>query len=543
MLRWAVTGLPQQTQTHSRCLSHPRPSRSRSWLVSEMDSRITQMTPRLREKSEERRVAASELLDRDRRRELGQYFTPAGLAEMLASFFDLASLDEPIRLLDPGAGTGSLTAAFVARCAILRPDLPIEAHAFEVDQSLLDPLSHTLRECEALHPKLVTQVHVEDFISWGAEHVLLGEGLTQFDCVIMNPPYRKIHSASRERRALRSAHIESTNLYTGFLALTVRMLSEHGQLVAITPRSFFNGRYFRDFRKDLLARTSLRRIHVFESRSAAFKDDDVLQENVVFQLTRGRTASDVVVSTSSGPEGAITEHRLRYEDVVHPHDTETFIRIAPTEMDQVVAKRTHALRGSLSANGFEVSTGRVVDFRTRPNLRRAPSPGCAPLIYPGHLAGGWVRWPEGAAKKPKALEINEHTRGLLLPAGHYVLVKRFSSKEEPRRVVAAVYDPGTVRADVVAFENHLNVFHVSNEGMPRPRALGLAAFLNSTVVDAYFRFFNGHTQVNATDLRNMRYPTVHQLDALGEACETASLEPGTVDELVERYVPELALDP
>lgn len=40
-------------------------------------------------------------------------------------------------------------------------------------------------------------------------------------------------------------------------------------------------------------------------------------------------------------------------------------------------------------------------------------------------------------------------------------------------------------------------------------------FLNSTLVDLYFRQFNGHTQVNATDLRSFRYPNEEQLLRLG----------------------------
>ncbi len=46
-------------------------------------------------------------------------------------------------------------------------------------------------------------------------------------------------------------------------------------------------------------------------------------------------------------------------------------------------------------------------------------------------------------------------------------------------------------------------------------AAGLACFLNSTVLDNYFRVFSGHTQVNATDLRNMKYPSGDRLRALG----------------------------
>ena len=44
---------------------------------------------------------------------------------------------------------------------------------------------------------------------------------------------------------------------------------------------------------------------------------------------------------------------------------------------------------------------------------------------------------------------------------------------------------------------------------------GLAVFLNSSMVDDYFRQFNGHTQVNATDLRLMKYPNRKTLINLG----------------------------
>ena len=40
-------------------------------------------------------------------------------------------------------------------------------------------------------------------------------------------------------------------------------------------------------------------------------------------------------------------------------------------------------------------------------------------------------------------------------------------------------------------------------------------FLNSDLVDRYFRTFNGHTQVNATDLKQMYYPSINDLRELG----------------------------
>jgi adenine-specific DNA-methyltransferase len=52
--------------------------------------------------------------------------------------------------------------------------------------------------------------------------------------------------------------------------------------------------------------------------------------------------------------------------------------------------------------------------------------------------------------------------------------------------------------------------------------------LNSTLVDTYFRQFNGHTQVNATDLRSLKYPSRARLEKLGKA---VGHEPRTQDEL------------
>ena len=45
-------------------------------------------------------------------------------------------------------------------------------------------------------------------------------------------------------------------------------------------------------------------------------------------------------------------------------------------------------------------------------------------------------------------------------------------------------------------------------------ARGIALWLNSPQVDAYFRVFSGHTQVNATDLRHLKFPSSRALIAV-----------------------------
>ena len=126
------------------------------------------------------------------------------------------------------------------------------------------------------------------------------------------------------------------------------------------------------------------------------------------------------------------------------------------------------------------------------------------------------------------------TRKWLYPNGFYTVVRRFSSKEERRRIVAHVVDPATFNTTAIGFENHLNVFHSDKRGIDCDVAYGLSVFLNSTAVDEYFRRFSGHTQVNATDLRLLRYPELDELKQLGRWMRTTGcLTQEQIDEQIE----------
>jgi adenine-specific DNA-methyltransferase len=112
-----------------------------------------------------------------------------------------------------------------------------------------------------------------------------------------------------------------------------------------------------------------------------------------------------------------------------------------------------------------------------------------------------------------------------------VVVKRFSAKEERRRVVAAVWDSHR-NTSAVAFENHLNIFHANGAGLDRDLAVGLSYWLNSSIVDNFFRTFSGHTQVNATDLRTLRFPPLSALKALGQEQEMLLPKQNEIDRLI-----------
>jgi adenine-specific DNA-methyltransferase len=194
------------------------------------------------------------------------------------------------------------------------------------------------------------------------------------------------------------------------------------------------------------------------------------------------------------------------------------------------------LHTSLASLGLSVSTGPVVDFRLKDAIRSQPEKGTVPLLYPCHFNGGTVHWPKPDARKPNAILINDETRPWLVRTGIYLLTKRFTSKEERRRLVACLFEPKNLDTEWIGLENHLNYFHENGHGLERNLAIGLFAFLNSTVVDQYFRRFSGHTQVNATDLRKLAYPDRKTLQAMGKELHRLDQPQEKIDELVQKYL-------
>jgi adenine-specific DNA-methyltransferase len=446
------------------------------------------------------RLKVNGALARDRKSTLGQFMTPSGIADFMASLFD--DPNSPVTLLDAGAGIGSLTIAAVRRLGNVG-----SVDAWEIDPLMVEHLEANLGRLAVVH-----RVFATDFIESTVPQIAFAMG-GRYTHAILNPPYKKLGSSSLHRALLRKVGIETVNLYSAFVALSVLLMQDRGQVVAIIPRSFCNGPYYKPFRDLLLRTCSLDRIHVFQARNKLFEDDDVLQENVIVKLVKGKRQGDVVVSTSHDQRlSDYLERRLPFSQIVKPADLESFIHI-PTEA-QCTDLRASLFRHSLREIGVEVSTGPVVDFRLKDHWLADPAPGSIPLLYPHHFSSGEMQYPK-RHKKPNALEDCDEVQKWLMPNACYVLVKRFSSKEERRRVVAYVVNPGDIPCEQVAFENHWNVFHRHNRGIEPVLARGLACFLNSSILDEHFRVFSGHTQVNATDLRNMKYPAVETLEALG----------------------------
>lgn len=492
----------------------------------------------------QRKAYASLHLDIESRKKHGQYLTPANIARMMAGMLHFDDIKE-VRLLDPGAGIGTLTIACIER--ILNNHIPvthIHATAFETEPLFVKHMHDMLEFCKTIckDAGIVFQSEIisSDFIAFGVSLIRSNSNLPSscsFTHAILNPPYFKINSDSDTRRLLRLCGIETSNMYTAFLALSAMLLSPSGRMVSITPRSFCNGYYFRAFRELFLSIMSIERLHVFHSRSKAFKEDNVLQENIIMSARKCKQFSEVIISSSDDANSTVDSVQVRFQQVVNPSDTDKYISIIDKPLEDEFIHLKPCLKATLTDLNVKVSTGRVVDFRNKKYLTtNYKGKNVVPLIYPTHFRDGIVTWPTTDTKKPDAIYYTPMTKHLLIPSESYVLVKRFSAKEERRRVVAVAYRGTDFPYEIVGFENHLNYFHRDGRGLPLTLVYGLTAFLNSSLIDRLFRQFSGHTQVNANDLRKLPYPTIQALEAIGQKLELKQPPQNELDRIVESCI-------
>ncbi|MBI5514488.1 MAG: Eco57I restriction-modification methylase domain-containing protein [Deltaproteobacteria bacterium] len=440
------------------------------------------------------------------RKGLGQFFTSPRIARFLADYPSLSGSAGKLRILDPGAGVGILGVAMAQR-VLRETQASVHLVAVEPDPLAAAGLRLALDAARSAFGERFSAEHLgEDFLA--LDPATLGHArVSPVDLVIANPPYFKV-SPSEDLGG------DAPNIYARFMEVSSRLLVPGGQLSCIVPRSFTSGAYFERFRRRFFSSMSLEKAHVFDSRRDAFRADGVLQENVIALLRCGPTSDLDVVLSSSGGESDLDAPSLLLapRTLVFPRDRHASIFFPTFAEDLRTIRLFQGWKGSLAELGLEVSTGPVVPFRCREHLRSRPAAGrTSPMLWMQHVRSGAITWPLGDGfRKPEYICTRGDER-LLVPNLTYVILRRFSAKEERRRIVGGVLRKGSLPGSHLGLENHLNFIHRPGGELLDREADALAALLGSELFDRYFRLTSGHTQVNATELRELPLPSLEHL--------------------------------
>jgi adenine-specific DNA-methyltransferase len=448
-----------------------------------------------------------------------QYFTPPQLASFMAKLVAHANNGRVVRLLDPGAGTGTLGLALARELLVQRAVQRVELYCIEPEPDARHELEQALAAARIeLGRRFEAKSLAHDFLDFapstgcGAESRF---GLPQIDIAIANPPYFKLSP-----KDVRGG--DAPNIYARFMSIAASLLRDGGQLCFVVPRSYASGPYFRRFRQHFHESMQLEQVHVFESRRAAFERDAVLQENVVVAYAKrpAQPGDRVAISVSHGL--ADLHERRRFEvartDIVGT-DADAVVSLPSSPSQLQLARRVQALPHTLSTLGLQVSTGPIVPFRATQLLAdadcRQPT---VPLLWLQHVRPGRVSWPLGSTfRKPE--RVHARAGKLLVRTANYVVLRRFSAKEERRRLTAAPLLARDWSTTHLGLENHLNYICRPQAGLAAEEARGLAALLNSQVLDEYIRVVSGNTQVSATELRALPLPGRSFIVRLGRVAD------------------------
>ena len=487
----------------------------------------------------------------------GQYFTPIEIALFMAKMCEMTRREEVT--VDVGAGAGVLSCALIEEATAQSGVREMRLDSYENDTLLSMLLRRSLSYASqwAVERGLAVDAQVveSDFVLAEAEALghdnLFGRREPRYTVAIMNPPYFKLSkSDSRARLAGPVVHGQP-NIYALCMAVGAHLLVRGGVMVSITPRSFATGDYFRLFREKLFSIALPDAIHLFDSRKDAFRRDDVLQENIIMRVRRdgldhGIPTEPPTVTISSSRGRADLEDAssvvVPLDSVLRLDTPEKMLSVPTSESEEALREWVGSWPETLGSLGLQVSTGPVVSFRAREhivNMGADPTlPGggqtMAPLLLLNHVDTMCLVWPLTHLRKAQHIKVSTSSMPVLLPNRTYVLTRRFTSKEQKRRIVAAPLIAGELPGEYLGLENHLNYIYRPGGELTPSEACGLAAILNSRYVDDYFRIFSGHTQVNATELRALPLPTMERIVAIGEAIRSGQWE--SPDEIARRLL-------
>jgi adenine-specific DNA-methyltransferase len=484
-------------------------------------------------------------------KEHGQYLTPPSVARYMAK--QLGGIPSGARLLEPAVGSGVLACAVIEQ--LISENRPIELwlEAYDIDAELCETsrqvLTQATRAAKEWGIEIRWQVKQEDFIltclpeSQPTLFANPDSHQNAFDYVVSNPPYFKLNAGDKRVKAVSGKLNGHTNIYTLFMALSTKLLKPQGRACFIVPRSFCSGVYFSEFRRDMLRDVTPLAAHLFQSRDEIFKGDDVLQENVIFTFEKSSKpraqkywAGSIRISTSrddlSVQESQINR-QVSFRHFLSHRQDQLFFRLPTGALDEQILDVIDRWDGSLDYNGLQVSTGRVVPFRARDYLRDSVGleNDTVPLLWMQNVKPYKVEYPLDGFDKPQAMTTDDVS--LLVPNANYVLLRRFSAKEDRRRMIAAPFIGESIPLAQIGFENHLNFIYRKMGSLEKDEAFGLSALLNSAIIDRYFRIVNGNTQVNAVELRAMPLPSLEVLRQVGQQVqEIQNPNAETIDNLV-----------
>lgn len=453
-------------------------------------------------------------------KENSQFFTPDVIADKMIETIDLNSMKDidSISILEPAAGCGILILKLILYLIDNVLCKEIKLVAYENDEELFDILSNNMKKLETYlnnnsNIKINIFLRKANFIIDNSCKWREINGETQYNIIISNPPFNKINKTSVEAEVMKDIVYGQPNIYTLFIAMSLRLLAHGGKFVVISPRNYLTGEYSKKVRKYIFQNFSLSSIHSFDNRNI-FKL--VNQEVIISTYTNDKSVKEVEISHNGK-----FKFKLRLSDIIY--DAESYSILIPRSIYSITnLNRLKIFKDSLIDLGLRVSVGPIVQFRKSEYLSRdVYSISYAPILIANDIQQNNQILYYGRINNPKR---KTHNKSISIRAtnlvqnDNYLLVRKVTAKDDKNTIIATVLHKNFFKHNLLGIDNNLIYFHKIdiNESLTLDECYGLYCFINSNYFEEYYSMINCTHTINISDFHNIKFPKLELVTSMGK---------------------------
>lgn len=455
---------------------------------------------------------------------LGRMFTKKDAARLMAKLCEIPA-KESIYILDPGAGTGILSAAIVERVCEKMYDVAKEIHldCYENDTTLTPMLKKSLeavrKRCRReFGIKLIYNIHETSFLSSCIDaytESLFSVDVVKYDIIIMNPPTEQLEKSSPEAAAFADICTSDTEASALFAILGSVMLAEGGALCAMLPIQTAYGAYLAKFRRKILSTLSLERLHMFTKKPKSKYAADVLRKSMIFYFKNAPQCEKVSLSASydyGTDENVRMLPPIDYNVIVRTEDKN--IMLIKSEDEWEIYNYVSTQSATLSSLGLKMKTGLTLESRYPELMRDRYEEGTLPLITPSCIKDGRINFPVPNRHNqfviPRIPSLMQKNKNMLF-------IKRVPAKSDGRRFICGLYLASHFpKIKYISTNNKLNYLdYEDGREMDAKMLYGVYAVLSSILYERYCAMITNSTQINAKDYTDLPMPSEETLRAIG----------------------------
>jgi len=453
---------------------------------------------------------------------LGRLFTKKDTARLMAGMLNIDESKTAFTVLDPGAGTGILSAAAVEEICKRAPlckqiFLTCYETCGDFIPMLEDNLERIRKKCRHdYNVKLYITVYRENYIVDAKNHYTVTFFDTvedKYDIIIANPPTELIEKGSDEAVSAGGVTQLKVNAAFLFARMASRHLEDGGQLVIVLPTTYATASQITALRREMSEQLSVNKIHLFVGKQKNLKRAVPLKKNFVISYVKGERPEEISITTSTDSGKTVTElPKLAYDFVV---DSASGMLTLPKSVeDTKIVKYISDFPETLTSLGLKMSTGLIIDSKCEGLLFTEPIKSTVPVIRAATIQNGTINFPQPIKRQylaPVNTSIVQKNKNL-------IIIKRIPAKSDERFVNSAIYLASQLPAyRYISTHNKINFIDTKdkNSEMCARFAFGLFALLNSTIYDRYISIVSKSTQINSKEMRSLPLPPRNIIENIG----------------------------